>query len=132
MATNALGPFLLTKLLEPVLLYTAKQSSGGSTRIVLVASMMALGTLKGGIVWDTVAGQPPLPSDSFANYKQSKTGVVSLAHEYAKQLKEAGITSMSYIQLHAAHGECGLAIFGGGAQFVAGVIESSSGNNFGT
>ncbi|RYP57980.1 hypothetical protein DL770_010530 [Monosporascus sp. CRB-9-2] len=128
MATNALGPFLLTKLLEPVLLHTAKHSSSGSTRIVWVASIMALGTPKGGIVWDTAAGQPSLLSDSFANYMQSKAGVIFLAHEYAKQLKKTGIISM----IHAAHGEFGLAIFDGGAQFVTGAMEFSSGNTFGT
>lgn len=94
MATNALGPFLLTKLLEPLLLQTAKQSPDGTTRIVWVASMMALGTPAGGIVWDGTAGQPSLLTDSFANYMQSKAGVVFLAHEYAKTLREGGVISL--------------------------------------
>lgn len=94
MATNALGPYLLTKLLEPLLLQTAKKSPEGAIRIVWVASMMALGTPEGGVVWDSTADQPSLLTDSFANYMQSKAGVVFLAHEYAKKLKEGGIISL--------------------------------------
>jgi NAD(P)-dependent dehydrogenase (short-subunit alcohol dehydrogenase family) len=50
LATNAIGPFLLTELLKPVLLSTAKSCLSGSVRVVWVSSIIALGTPKGGIV----------------------------------------------------------------------------------
>ncbi|KAI0891972.1 NAD(P)-binding protein [Annulohypoxylon nitens] len=96
MATNALGPFLLTRLLEPILLSTAtQQDSFGNVRIVWVSSMLDIGTPKGGIVWDTQAEEPVLHSDMMANYMQSKAGVTFLGYEFAKRLGDKGIISVS-------------------------------------
>jgi retinol dehydrogenase 12 len=94
LATNTIGPFLLTKLLEPILLRTARQSVPGSVRIVWVASIIALGSPKGGVVWDNRTGAPKLFKDPSTNYMQSKAGLVFLAHEYARKLGRAGIISV--------------------------------------
>ncbi|KAI1088004.1 NAD(P)-binding protein [Rostrohypoxylon terebratum] len=96
MATNALGPFLLMRLLEPILINTAtQQSSFGNVRIVWVSSMLDIGTPKGGIVWDAETNEPKLHSDMMANYMQSKAGVTFLGHEFAKRLGDKGIISVS-------------------------------------
>ncbi|KAI1139305.1 NAD(P)-binding protein [Hypoxylon sp. FL0543] len=96
MGTNALGPFLLTRLLEPILLRTAAQeNSPGHVRIVWVGSMLDIGTPKGGVVWDSQTGEPLVHSAMMANYMQSKAGITFLAHEYAKRLGGKGIISTS-------------------------------------
>ncbi|KAI1459644.1 NAD(P)-binding protein [Annulohypoxylon moriforme] len=96
MGTNAIGPYLLTKLLEPILLSTAtKQKPSSSVRIVWVSSMLDIGTPKGGIIWDAQTDEPALHSDMMANYIQSKAGVTFLGHEFAKRLDDKGIISMS-------------------------------------
>ncbi|KAI1210093.1 NAD(P)-binding protein [Annulohypoxylon truncatum] len=96
LGTNALGPFLLTRLLEPILLSTAaQQKSFGNVRIVWVGSMLDIGTPKGGIVWDAQTNEPALHSEMMANYMQSKAGVTFLGHEFAKRLGDKGIISMS-------------------------------------
>ncbi|KAK6075272.1 hypothetical protein SCUP515_06049 [Seiridium cupressi] len=95
LGTNTIGPFLLTRLLEPILVSTAKQSPTGSVRIVWVASIIALGTPKGGVVWDKQLDGPTLLDSPGANYMQSKAGLVFLAHEYARKLGKEGILSMS-------------------------------------
>lgn len=94
LATNSIGPFLLTRLLEPVLVSTAKQSQAGSVRVVWVASIIALGTPKGGVIWDEQTGGPGILESPGANYMQSKAGVVFLAHEYARRLGSLGIISV--------------------------------------
>ncbi|KAI0886591.1 NAD(P)-binding protein [Annulohypoxylon maeteangense] len=96
MGTNALGPFLLTKLLEPILIRTAaRQTSFGNVRIVWVSSMLDIGTPKGGVVWDAQTDEPALHVNMMANYMQSKAGVTFLGHEFAKRLSDKGIISMS-------------------------------------
>ncbi|KAI1372083.1 NAD(P)-binding protein [Hypoxylon crocopeplum] len=96
LGTNVLGPFLLTKLLEPILLSTAAHyPSPGSVRIVWVSSMLDVGTPKGGIVWDSQTDGPSLHPDMMANYMQSKAGVTFLGYEYAKRLGDKGIISTS-------------------------------------
>ncbi|KAF7518173.1 hypothetical protein G7054_g13546 [Neopestalotiopsis clavispora] len=95
LATNAIGPFLLTELLKPVLLSTAKSCLSGSVRVVWVSSIIALGTPKGGIVWDKDIEAPKLHDSPSSNYMQSKAGVVYLSHEYAQDLGRHGIISVS-------------------------------------
>ncbi|KAI2466179.1 NAD(P)-binding protein [Annulohypoxylon bovei var. microspora] len=96
MGTNALGPFLLTRLLEPVLLSTAaQQTSFGNVRIVWVGSMLDIGTPKGGVVWNPETNEPSLHPDMMANYMQSKAGITFLGLEFAKRLGDKGILSVS-------------------------------------
>ncbi|KAI0381293.1 NAD(P)-binding protein [Hypomontagnella monticulosa] len=96
MGTNTLGPFHLSRLLEPILLKTAEQQKApGSVRLVWVSSMLDIGTPKGGVVWDPNADQPLVHSEMMANYMQSKAGVTFIAHEFANRLGNSGIISTS-------------------------------------
>lgn len=94
MGTNVLGPFLLTRLLEPILLKTAAEKRPrSSVRVVWVSSMLDIGTPRGGIVLDPQTNEPSVHSDMMANYMQSKAGVTFLGHEFAKRLGDEGIIS---------------------------------------
>ncbi|KAI1396994.1 NAD(P)-binding protein [Hypoxylon fuscum] len=96
MGTNVLGPFLLTRLLEPILLKTAAEKRPrSSVRVVWVSSMLDIGTPRGGIVLDPQTNEPSVHSDMMANYMQSKAGVTFLGHEFAKRLGDEGIISTS-------------------------------------
>lgn len=101
MGTNALGPFLLSRLLEPILLKTAaQQKSPGNVRLVWVSSMLDIGTPKGGIVWNPETNEPLVHNEMMANYMQSKAGVTFIGHEFAKRLGDSGIIStVSYPEL---------------------------------
>jgi len=95
MATNCLSPFLLNHHLQDILQRTAHQvASPGSVRIVWATSLLAVGTIKGGITFDPATGSPKILSDPMNNYMQSKVGDVFLAHEWAKRLGGEGILSM--------------------------------------
>ena len=99
MATNCMGPFLLTCLLEPLLVKTAGPEKPAdvtltSTRIVWVSSWLAAGTPKGGIEWDADRNAPKVIKNAMMNYMQSKVGNVFLASEAARHLKEKGIISL--------------------------------------
>ncbi|KAK6189359.1 3-methyladenine DNA glycosylase [Pestalotiopsis sp. IQ-011] len=95
LATNALGPFLLTELLKPLMVDTAKCSPTGSVRIVWVSSIIALGTPQGGIVWDSRYEGLALLQSPSSNDMQSKAGLVFLAHECAREMGRQGIISVS-------------------------------------
>lgn len=96
MATNALGPFLLTHCLEDRLRNTTRIEGvpKGSVRVVWVASMISLGAPKGGIVWDEINGGPKLSGDLMSDYMQGKVGCVFLADEFANRTKNDGIISV--------------------------------------
>ncbi|KAJ9605352.1 short-chain alcohol dehydrogenase [Cladophialophora chaetospira] len=96
MATNCLGPFLLTRLLEPILRKTARSTPDkNSVRIVWVASMIAYGVPDGNIVFDKSTSRPKIHKNNLENYMQSKVGDVFLATEAARKLGEDGILSLS-------------------------------------
>ncbi|KAI5919952.1 NAD(P)-binding protein [Camillea tinctor] len=88
LGTNALGPFLLTRLLYPVLRRTAQASPRGEVRVVWVSS--------------SAVGIAPTPAIDFENmhyqrdesawtkYARSKAGNVLHAAEYARRSKAAG------------------------------------------
>ncbi|PCG95161.1 Short-chain dehydrogenase/reductase SDR [Penicillium occitanis (nom. inval.)] len=94
---NCLGHFLLTSLLHPVLVKTAKedlQQRGNSVRVIWVSS--------------SVADQVPKPAIDFANmdyqspdegiwtkYARSKAGNVLQAVEYGRQAGKDGIISLT-------------------------------------
>lgn len=84
----------MTKLLEDILIHTAKQSPKGTVRIVWVASLIALGTPQGGVVWDEQTAEPKVLDSKGSNYMQSKAGLVFLAHEFARRLGKEGIISV--------------------------------------
>ena len=66
MSTDCLGPYLLTKLLTPILKETAKKEKLGVVRVVWVTSMLA-GVAKAGIEFDS-SGRPRLLKDMMNNY----------------------------------------------------------------
>ena len=92
LATNCLGPYLLTQLLIPTLEATAhiSQTKPAAVRIVWTSSQMVdLAAQKGGL--------NPLElttSDQSQNYTVSKVGNWFLASETARQVQDAGILSV--------------------------------------
>ncbi|OBS18952.1 hypothetical protein FPOA_10676 [Fusarium poae] len=91
MGINCLAPFLLTKLLLPILKSTAKMSSGPSTRVIFVASgMVDMSAPPGGIPLDEL--KPGNQSrDLSRNYTISKTGNWFLASEFDRRMRADGI-----------------------------------------
>lgn len=106
MATHAVGPFLLTRMLSGRMIETAKLRGGNGSRVVWVSSMISLGAPKGGLVWDDVegggqGGQPKVLEGGMDNYMQSKVASVFLAHEHAKRVGGDGVLSVvSFSQVH--------------------------------
>lgn len=95
MATNCLGPFLLNRLLEPILIRTAQAEStaSGRVRIVWVSSMITVSVPPGGIQFEK-SGRPKVLKNAMQNYMQSKVGNVFLASEVAKRVGDDGVISL--------------------------------------
>ena len=87
MGTNCLGPFLLTQCLLPMLNKTASTSPPGSVRVTWAASSAVdVTSPKGGVViYNSSTGEPKSKQSPAANYGQSKTGNLFLAHEFARR-----------------------------------------------
>jgi retinol dehydrogenase 12 len=94
LATHVLGPFLLTRLLENLLLSTASKEPKGSVRVVWVSTMVSIGGPPGGMAWDEKTAAPKVHKSQMENYVQSKVGDVYLAHEYAQRMAENGLLSL--------------------------------------
>ncbi|TEA12220.1 putative oxidoreductase [Colletotrichum sidae] len=96
MATNTLGPFLLTQCLEERLRATTRMQNAAkdSVRVVWIASMISVGAPKGGIVWNDETNSPKLLGDPMGDYMQSKVGCVFLANKFGKKMKDDGIISL--------------------------------------
>nr|POE90118.1 putative oxidoreductase [Quercus suber] len=93
MATNCLGPYLLTQLLLPILVETAKSSTSAHTRVLWTSSIATdMGSPKGGILLEQLA-KPPAGQQ--LNYSISKTGNWFLADALAKQVGRDGILSVT-------------------------------------
>jgi retinol dehydrogenase-12 len=83
--TNLVGPFLLTKLLYPLLKKTAASSPAGTVRVSWAGSMaLDVGSFKPGGVDIDAAGKP-IEKDIHTNYGMTKAGNLWLANEYAKR-----------------------------------------------
>lgn len=94
MGTNALAPFLFTKLLTPILKETAKGESEGSVRVVWVSSSApARFAPKGGVEMDNLSYEQS--RTSWQRYGVSKSGTIIHAAEYARRHKDDGIISVS-------------------------------------
>lgn len=93
MATNCLGHYLLTQLLLPTLLHTAKNASPASVRVIWTSSIAVdVSAPKCGI--DISSLTNPYP-DQQKNYVTSKTGNWFLANALAAQVGSKGILSVT-------------------------------------
>lgn len=95
LATNCLGPFLLTQLLLPVLVNTAKVSPESTVRVVFTTSgVVDMKAPPGGLTMaDVVAGKQQ--SDVTMNYCLSKAGNWFLASEFDKRVRTNGIVCLT-------------------------------------
>jgi len=93
MVTNCLAAYLLTTLLEPILIQTAAKNPPFSVRVVFVVALMQLGTPAGGMLFDGHGNPKVLPKDR-DNYMQSKVGGTWLTAEFAKRLQSKDILSV--------------------------------------
>ncbi|KAF2805333.1 short-chain dehydrogenase [Mytilinidion resinicola] len=100
MGTNCLAPFLLTKLLEPILRRTAIAEGAAkkpfkAVRVVFVGSLLtSFGKPRGGVTLT----EDGVPSDEYKGmdrYMQTKFGDVFLGAGFAKALGDDGILSVS-------------------------------------
>ncbi|KAJ6781285.1 hypothetical protein PWT90_05044 [Aphanocladium album] len=96
MATNCLGPFLLTRLLTPLLRETARTAPRDSVRVIWAASLAVnLFSPSGGIRLDEGTG-PRNFSITQMNYGQSKTGNQFYAVEFHRRHAADGIVSVAF------------------------------------
>jgi len=90
LATNCLGPLLLTQLLRPMLEVAAKESPPASVRVIWTSSQVVdMNAPKEGIIMADLTG--PVPVDKRRNYVTSKTGNWFLASELGHELAPQGI-----------------------------------------
>ena len=93
MATNCLGHYLLTQLLLPTLLRTAKTTPSAAVRVIWTSSIVVdLSAPKSGI---DIADLTAPPRDRQKNYLTSKTGNWFLADALAAQVGSEGILSVT-------------------------------------
>ena len=93
MATNCLGHYLLTQLLLPTLLHTAKTAPPGTVRVIWTSSMVVdVSAAKSGI---NISDLTNPPSDQQKNYVNTKTGNWFLASALADQVGSEGILSVT-------------------------------------
>ncbi|KAI5463550.1 hypothetical protein BGZ63DRAFT_381709 [Mariannaea sp. PMI_226] len=91
--TNCVGPFLLTKLLTPRLISTAKLAPKDSVRVVWVSSSATdLLAPKGGIELDNLDYHQD--RSTYSKYGTSKAGNYFHATEFAKKYRQDGILSI--------------------------------------
>lgn len=91
MGTNCVGPFLLAKLLRPILEETAKRSAPGTVRVTWAGSVGVdmLSYKPGGLKLDD-KGKPEI-LDVNTNYGQSKAGNVYISCESARRFRDSGV-----------------------------------------
>lgn len=96
MATNCIGPFLLSKLLTPILKETAASSPKDSVRVIWAASLgVNLFTPTNGMVIEK-GSAPKVCETTQYNYGQSKTGNYYFAAEYHRRYSADGIVSVTF------------------------------------
>ncbi|KAJ8097649.1 hypothetical protein POJ06DRAFT_261992 [Lipomyces tetrasporus] len=89
--TNCLGPFLLTKLLLPILLQTAKSAPKASVRVVFTSSgLVDIAGPPGGLSLSELAPGKH-STDINRNYSASKAGNWFLASEFDKRTSKDGV-----------------------------------------
>lgn len=93
MSTNVLGPYLLSKLLYPILKETAKTAPLNSVRVCWASSLLIELSPHGGVDMND-SGSPILSNNRFINYFVSKAANNQLAFEYGRRYKIANILSV--------------------------------------
>jgi len=92
--TNVIGHFLLTTLLLPTMVETAKNAPAGQVRVVNTSSLAS--TLYKKISWDTLTDTPARKALGSKNlYSQSKFANVVFSAELARRYGSQGIVSTS-------------------------------------
>ena len=100
LVTNCVGPYLLTKLLQPILIRTAGSSPPFTVRIVFVVALMQLFSPPSAMLFDGDGKPKVLPGDNYMqskpgdNYMQTKVGGTWLAAEFANRLGSKGVFSV--------------------------------------
>ncbi|PCH40828.1 NAD(P)-binding protein [Wolfiporia cocos MD-104 SS10] len=89
-STNVLGPFVLTKLLLPVLQQTARQREDGMVRIINISSFAHVAAPLSGIYFDDL-----FAGSKLARYGQSKLAALLFTNELARRYTDEGIVSIS-------------------------------------
>lgn len=98
MGTNCLGPFLFTKLLEPVLARTAETSPAGAVRVTWAGSLAVdIMSPASGVAWDESTGAPKVHGKQ-VNYGQTKAANLYLASEGARRDARSGVVHV--VRLH--------------------------------
>lgn len=88
-----MGPFLLTKLLQPILAQTAKTAPKDSVRVVWVSSSAAEGMApKGGVEMSNLDYKKD--KSAWFKYGTSKAGNVLHSGEFAKRYQRDGLISV--------------------------------------
>lgn len=90
--TNTLGPFLLARLLSPILSSTAKRSPKGSVRVVWPASLLVeTGSPKGGVREDFIKNQESAKDMDYVElYAASKAAAWFLSSELSRRQVGSG------------------------------------------
>lgn len=92
-STNILGPYLLARLLYPILKQTADASPVNSVRVCWASSLLMELSPHGGVIMNE-SGSPILSNNRYTNYFVSKAANNLLASEFGKQYKQANILSV--------------------------------------
>lgn len=95
--TNCLGPFLLTKLLTPLMNDTASASPANSVRVTWAGSLAvdAMSPSPGGMTFSGGSGGPEVLGKE-SDYGQSKVGNVFLASESARRYGKSGVLHLAW------------------------------------
>lgn len=103
LGTHVIGHHLLTVLLMPLILQTAKASKPGSVRVIWTSSIgsQSNSPKHGGIIWDDINFEhTDCGPYNFIAYGQSKVGNIYQAAETARRYGKDGVLSVS---LHPGH-----------------------------
>jgi retinol dehydrogenase 12 len=109
MVTNCVAPYLLTKLLEPIMVKTAATSPQFSVRIIFVVSLMQFFNPATAMAFHADGTPQVLPGDNYMqsrpgdNYMQTKVGGTWLAAEFSNRLGGKGIMSLVSVKENKLH-----------------------------
>lgn len=96
--TNCLGPYLLYKLLAPLLSRTAASSPTASVRVTWAGSIgiEAISPQPGGMMLNSDGSPNTKDVSNQVNYAQTKTANYYLAKELARSTPKSGVVHVSF------------------------------------